>query len=63
MATFDRDAPSSCPQCANAAGFVYCANTPPAAECVDVRGAAPNTAHMHRACFTCTFEWAEDPVV
>jgi hypothetical protein len=63
MVTFDKDSPSTCPQCGNGAGFHYCRNTAPAPVCEDVRGAAPNTPHMHRACFTCTYEWAEEPIV
>lgn len=64
MATYDKDKPSTCPQCGNGAGFHYCRNdavTGPV--CTDVPGAVPNVAHMHRACFTCTYEWTEDPLV
>ncbi len=63
MATFDKDTPSTCPQCDNVAGFHYCLNAASGVTCTDVRGSAANVPHMHRACFTCGYEWVEDPIV
>ena len=69
MAQFDKDSPSSCPQCGGNAGYVYHQNEGPsgakqgASACARTAGSKTGEPHMHRTCMTCKYQWAEEPIL